>query len=63
MALNVAREALEAKRWEYPIAWKKKTLKIKITVVWKENKTRRKKEKLTGALRRKGDQRLGVEHL
>ena len=33
-----------------------------ITMVWKENKARRKKEKLTGALRREGDQRLRVEY-
>ena len=31
-------------------------------MVWKENKARRKKEKLTGALRREGDQRLRVEY-
>ena len=40
------------------------TPKITITMVWKENKARkrRKKEKLTGALRREGDQGLGVEN-
>ena len=38
------------------------TPKITITIVWKENKARRKKEKLTGALRREGDQGLGVEN-
>ena len=31
-------------------------------MVWKENKTRRKKEKLTGALRREGNHRLGGEY-
>ena len=31
-------------------------------MVWKENKARRKKEKLTGALWREGDQRLEVEY-
>ena len=40
------------------------TPKITIMTVWKENKARRrrKKEELTGALRREGDQRLGDEN-